>query len=132
MRQSADLVYRFPIDIPMQVLHIDNCKAGALKTHDGIQSYICVECDMTSFGALEGATTENAVTFSAALMKIHTIIVDKDSKFYSVFQQTADLLKLLVHTFSRDNHIPILVERLARYFNKTSKIFNTEHGRDFV
>eukprot|EP00956_Cyclotella_meneghiniana_P037471 scaffold139294_cov71-Cyclotella_meneghiniana.AAC.1 len=92
---------------------------------------------MTGFGALEGVTMENAETFAAALMKImlrygfcHTVVVDKDSKFYSVFRQTADLLKLHVHTLSRDNHNPMLVERLARYFNKTSKIFNTEHGRD--
>eukprot|EP00956_Cyclotella_meneghiniana_P008386 scaffold11286_cov51-Cyclotella_meneghiniana.AAC.2 len=70
IRQSAELVYRFPVDSPMTGLHIDNYKAGALKTHDGIQSYICVACDMTGFGALEGATIENAETFAAALMKI--------------------------------------------------------------
>eukprot|EP00956_Cyclotella_meneghiniana_P028882 scaffold68484_cov41-Cyclotella_meneghiniana.AAC.4 len=137
IKRSAELVYNFPVDSPMQVLHIDNYKAGALKTHDGVISYISVACNMTGFGVLEGVTCENSESFASALMKImlrygfcHTIVVDKDSKFYSVFRQTADLLKLHVHTLSRDNHNPMLVERLARYFNKTLKIFNTEHGRD--
>jgi hypothetical protein len=62
---------------------------------------------MTAFGLLEGITEPNSSTFAAAIMRIqlrhgffHTMILDKDSKFYATLRDTAWLLKLNTHTLS--------------------------------
>jgi hypothetical protein len=92
---------------------------------------------MTTFGMMEGVTSANATTFAAALMKLQlrygffrALVLDKDSKFYSTFRETAALLKIQTHTLSGGNHDPMLVERLCRYFNKALKVFCNERGRD--
>ena len=36
------------------------------------------------------------------------------------------------HILSGNNHNPMLVERLCRYFNKGMKIFTTEHFQDLA
>ena len=58
------------------------------------------------------------------------LVLDKDSKFYATFRETAELLCIKTHTLSRDNHNPMIVERLNRYFNKALKIFDHEHDQD--
>jgi hypothetical protein len=74
---------------------------------------------MCTFGALEPITSPNATTFALAIMKIqlryglcHTIVLNKDSKFYGVFHESLDLLQINCHMLSGDNHNPMLVERL--------------------
>jgi hypothetical protein len=92
---------------------------------------------MTGFGMLEGISEPNSTNFAKALMRFqlrygffHTIILDKDSKFYATFRETCQLLKIKTHTLSRANHDPMLVERLNRYFNKCLKVFVAEHNND--
>ncbi len=48
----------------------------------------------------------------------HTILLDKDSKFFGVCWEALDLLKINCHVLSGDNHNPMLVEQLCHYFNK--------------
>ena len=67
----------------------------------------------------------------------HTIVIDKDSKFYATFEATCELLELNVHTLSSGNHDPMLVERVGRYLNKGLKIMTQERdsiqvGREAV
>jgi hypothetical protein len=80
---------------------------------------------MCSFGILEPVTSTNASTFASAIMKMqpcfgfyHTVVLDKDSKFFSVFRDSLDLLKSNCHVLLGNNYNPMLVERLCRYFNK--------------
>ena len=62
----------------------------------------------------------------------HTIVLDKDSKFYAVFAQSCLLLDLNVHTVSSENHDAIIVERVSRYLNKGLKIFTQNRGTPSV
>ncbi len=48
----------------------------------------------------------------------HTVVFDKDSKFYGVFWESLDLLKINCYVLSGDNHNSMLVECLCQYFNK--------------
>ena len=58
----------------------------------------------------------------------HTIILDKDSKYYATFCQTCELLQLNVHTISGENHNPMIVERVNRFYNKGLRIFTNERN----
>jgi hypothetical protein len=87
--------------------------------------YLVTCCGMCTFGALKTVSGANATTFASAIMKIqlcygfcHTIILDKDKKFYGVCRKALDLLKINCHVLLGDNHNPMLVECLCRYFNK--------------
>ena len=62
----------------------------------------------------------------------HTIVLDKNSKFYAVSAQSCLLLDLNVHTASSENNDDIIVERLNRYLNKDLKIFTQERGTPSV
>ncbi|KAL3802962.1 hypothetical protein HJC23_011585, partial [Cyclotella cryptica] len=124
LRKSSELVYNFPATEPMSVMHVDCYTAGHLRTYDNITCYMVGACNMTAFGLLEGITEPNSTTFAAAIMRFqlchgffHTMVLDKDSKFYATFRDTARLLKLNTHTLSRANHNPML-------------IFNSEHSSD--
>ena len=94
---------------------------------------------MCTFGALEPISGANATAFASAIMKIqlrfgfcHTIVVGKDSKFFGVFKQSLDLLKINTHVISGDNHNAMIVERLCRYFNKGLRIMTNECGTVLV
>ncbi len=56
----------------------------------------------------------------------HTVVLDKDSKFFGVCRESLDLLKINCHVLSGKNHDPMLVERLNRYLNKGLKIMVNE------
>jgi hypothetical protein len=42
----------------------------------------------------------------------HTIVLDKDSKFYGVCCEALDLLHINCHVLSGDNHNPMMVEHV--------------------
>ena len=76
-------------------------------------------------------------SFASGIMKIqlrfglcHTIVLDKDSKFFGVFKEAVDLLQINRHLLSGGNHNGMLVERVNRYLNKGLKIMTNE--RDSV
>jgi hypothetical protein len=134
---SCKLVYNFPIKAPFLVLHLDAYSADAHPGFEGSNVYLVACCGMCTFGALEPVTSPNATMFASAIMKIqlqyglcHTVVLDKDSKFFGVFQESLDLLQINCHVLSGDNHNPMLVERLCRYFNKGLRIMTNE--RDTV
>ena len=60
----------------------------------------------------------------------HTIVLDKDSKFYGTFRETCDLLQLNVHTLSGNNHKGMLVERFNHFLNRGLRVITNE--RDSV
>jgi hypothetical protein len=60
----------------------------------------------------------------------HTIVLDKDSKFYGICHDALDLLNINCHALSRDNHNPMLVVHVDQYLRKGLKIMTNE--RDSV
>jgi hypothetical protein len=135
--RSCELVYNFLIKAPFLVLHVKVYLASAHSGFEGSDVYLIACCGMCTFGALEPITSPNATMFASAIMKIqlryglcHTIVLDKDGKFYGVFRKSLDLLQINCHVRSGDNHNPMLVERLCRYFNKGLRIMTKE--RDII
>jgi hypothetical protein len=132
--KSYKLVYSFPIEAPFWVLHVDAYSAGVHSSFEGSTSYLIGCCGMCSFWILAlvtGATT--TFTFAFTIMKMqlrfgfcHTIVLDKDSKFFSVCRESLDLLKINCHILLGDNHNPMLVKRLCRYLNKGLHIVTNE------
>ena len=56
----------------------------------------------------------------------HSIVLDKDSKFYSVCREALELLQTNFHLLSGNNHNPMMVEWVNRYLNKGLKIMTNE------
>jgi hypothetical protein len=133
--KSCELVFNFPIKAPFLVLHVDAYSAGVHTSFKGSHVYLAACCGMCTFGALEPISGANATLFASAIMKIqlrfgfcHTIVLDKDSKFFGVFKESLDLLKINTHMISGDNHNTMIIERLCRYFNKGLRIMTNERG----
>jgi hypothetical protein len=84
--KSAELVYHFPIEAPMMVLHIDEYSAGKQIGFKGSETYLIACCRMCTFAAMEPIINPSANTFASAIMKIimqysfcHTVVLNKDS-----------------------------------------------------
>ena len=136
---SKELVYGFPIDGTMNVLHVDDFTVGASINYTGDKSFLVAACVMCTFAVADPVPESNWTTYAQALSMImlrfrlaHTIVLDKDSKFYAVFSQSCLLLDLYVHTISSENHDAIIVERVSRYLNKGLKIFTQNRGTPSV
>ena len=136
---SKELLYNFPIEAPFLVLHIDGYQAGRESGFEGSSHYLIGCCGMCTFSVMEPVTNANATTYASAIMKIllrfgfcHTVILDKDSKFFGVCREALDLLKINCHTLSGANHNPMLVERLNRYLNSGLKIMANERDSNRV
>jgi hypothetical protein len=132
--KSAKLVYHFQIEAPMMVLHIDGYSAWKQVGFEGSEIYLIACCGMSTFTAMEPVINPSANTFASAIMKIimrysfcHTVILDKDSKFFGVCWESLDLLKINCHILSGGNHDPMLVEQINRYLNKGLKIMVNKH-----
>jgi len=132
-QKSSELIYNFPIEAPFLVLHIDGYMVGKQQGFEGSEVYVIACCGMCTFAAMEPVSHADATHFASAIMKIllrygfcHTVIVDKDRKFYGVCRDALELLQLNYHTLSGDNHNPMLVERINRYLNKGLRIMVNE------
>jgi hypothetical protein len=135
--KSQELVYNFPIEAPMMVLHVDGYQAGKQQGFEGSEVHLVACCGMCTFVAMELVTNASATTFASGIMKIilryrfcHTIVLDKDSKFFGMCREALDLLQINSHDLSGGNHNPMLVERLNCYLNKGLRIMTNE--RDSV
>jgi hypothetical protein len=134
---SSELVYHFPIDAPFRVLFVDGYFAGKHSGFEGCEVYLIAACGMTGFSVMEPVQHATSSSFASGIMKIqlrfglcHTILLDKDSKFFGVFKEAVDLLQINRHVLSGGNHNGMLVERVNRYLNKGLKIMTNE--RDSV
>jgi hypothetical protein len=118
--KSCKLVYNFLIEAPFLVLHVDAYSAGAHTGFKGSHVYLVACCGMCTFGALEPISGANAMSFASAIMKIqlrfgfcHTIVLDKDSKFFGVFKESLDLLNINTHVISGYNHNAMILKCLC-------------------
>jgi hypothetical protein len=89
--KSSELVYNFPIKALFLDLFVDAYSAGKHSSFDGFDTYLVACCGMTSFASMEPIQHANSKNFTSAIMRIqlrygfcHTIVLDKDSKFYSI------------------------------------------------
>jgi hypothetical protein len=57
----------------------------------------------------------------------HTVILNKDSKFFGVRSEALDLLQINRHVLSGNNHNPMMVKRINQYLTKGLKIMTNEH-----
>ena len=94
---------------------------------------------MTTFCVAEGVSSCNSVSFAQAIMQVqlqfgiaHTLIFDRDSKFFATFKKTCELLNLNVHTLSSGNHDAMIVERVNRFLNSGIKILCQERGSTMI
>jgi hypothetical protein len=79
---------------------------------------------MMGFAVMEPVKHATSSTFALALMKIqlcfglcHTIVLNKDRKFYGVFKEACNLLQLNRHTLSGNIHNPMMVKQINCYLN---------------
>ena len=119
----------------MNVLHVEGFTVGSSINYAGDKGFIIAACGICTFAVAEPVPESNSTTYAQALSMMmlrfglaHTIVLNKDSKFYPFFSQYCLLLYLNVHTVSSENHDAIIVERVNRYLNKGLKIFTQEHG----
>ncbi len=68
--RSRELIYSFPIEAPMMVLHVDGYQAGKESGFEGSSHYLVACCGMCTFAAMEPITNANATTYAFGIMKI--------------------------------------------------------------
>jgi hypothetical protein len=118
----------------MKVIHINGYAASKQQGFEGFKIYLIACCGMCTFPAMESVSNASAKTFASAIMKImlqyglsHTVVLDKDSKFLGVCQESLDLLHINCHILSGGNHNPMLVKRINCFLNKGLKIMTNKH-----
>ena len=89
----------------MIVLHVDIYSIGMEFSYKSNKHYLIACCDMTTFAVAKPTTNKKSTLLALVLIKekenwVHfgfspTIIVDKNSKFYSIFTKTAKCLVLI-------------------------------------
>ncbi len=117
--KSSELVYNFPIEAPYLVMFFDAYSAGKHAGFEGSECYLIGCCGMCGFACMEPITSASATIFASAIMKVllhygfcHTIVLDKDSKFFGVCRKAIDLLQINCHVLSSANHNPMIVKRI--------------------
>jgi hypothetical protein len=133
--KSLELVYGFSIEAPFLVMHFDAYSSGKQSGSKGSEVYLIGCCGMCGFACMEHVANPSATTFASRIMKIklrygfcHTLVLDKDSKFFGVCREALDLLQINCHILSGGNHNPMLVENVNRYIKKGLKIMTNERG----
>jgi hypothetical protein len=115
----SKLVYNFPIEAPFLVLVVDVYSAGKHSSFDGSKVYLIACCGMSGFASMEPIQHDKYKNFASGIMKIqlhyescHTVVLNKDSKFFGVCRKALDLLHINCHVLSGDNHNPMIVKQV--------------------
>jgi hypothetical protein len=130
---SSELIYHFPIKPPFCVLFVDAYSSGKYSGFERSKIYLIAACGMTGFSSMEPIPHANLTNFASGIMKIqlrfgfcHTIVLDKDSKFFGVFKEAVNLLQINRPVLSGNNHNPMLVQRFSHYLNKGLMIMTND------
>ena len=93
---ARELVYNLPLDGPMNVIHVDGYYVGTNVNFTGDKGFLIAACGMCTFAVAEPVSATNSTLYAQALLMImlrfglaHTIVLDKDSKFYSFLLKRA-------------------------------------------
>jgi hypothetical protein len=121
----SKLVYYFPIKAPFLVLFVIAYSVGKHSSFNDVKVYLIACCGMSGFASMEPIQQANSKNFASGIMKIqlsygfcHTVVLDKDSKFFGVCHKALDLLHINCHVLSGDNHNPMIVEQINQYLTK--------------
>ena len=128
-----ELVYKFPIDVPFNVLHVDEYKAGKHFNFEGTGTYIIATCGMTGFAACKPVADESATTYASTVMKImlrqntsHPLVLNMDSTFFGIFRQVVGLLQLNCDILSGGHRAGQLLELVNHFLNKSLRTMTNE------
>ena len=69
-RTSSELLYTFPLDAPMNTIHVDFWQPGKNHGFEGESGIMDVVCHMTTFAAIEPIKTADSTSFAKAVYKI--------------------------------------------------------------
>jgi hypothetical protein len=90
---SSELLYTFPLDVPMNTIHADLWQPGRQTDYNNDKALMVVVCHMTTFTTIEPSKETNSKSFSKAVYKImmryslaSMIVTDPDSKFKGEFK----------------------------------------------
>ena len=67
---SKELVYGFPLDGPMNVLHVDGFTVGASINYAGNKGFLVAACGMCTFAVVDPVPESNSTTCAQALSMI--------------------------------------------------------------
>ncbi len=131
----SELVYNFPIKAPFLVLFVDASSVGKQSSFNGSKVYLIACCGMSGFASMEPIEHANSKNFASGIMKIqlrygfcHTVVLNKDSKFFDVCRKVINLLHINCHVISGNNHNPMIVVQVNRYFMKGLKIMTNKRN----
>ena len=72
---------------------------------------------MCTFAVMKPVANANTSPYASSIMKIilqygfcHTVVLDKDSKFFGVCREALDLLQINCHVLSGGNHNPMIIK----------------------
>jgi hypothetical protein len=132
-------MYSFPIKALFLIMNFDAYATGKHTGFKGSDSYLIGYCGMTSFSCMEPVTNPSAATFALGVMKMllqygfcHTVVLNKDSKFFGVGREVLDLLQIDCHILSSANHNPMLIKHINCYLNKRLRIMCNKHNSVWV
>ena len=90
-RKNSEIIYSFPTDAPMKIVHADVYTVGADLDFSGHKNFMFIVDGLSTFAMWEPLKECNSTSFAEAIMKMllthglcHTIVVDKDTKFRSI------------------------------------------------
>jgi hypothetical protein len=122
---SSKLIYHFPIEAPFCVLFANAYSAGKYSGFEGIKIYLIAACRRSGVSIMEPIPQANSTNFASGIMKIQLrfgfCVLDKDKKIVGLFKEVVNLLQIIRHVLSGNNHNPMLVERVNHYLNKGLK-----------
>ena len=134
-RISEALVNSFPMDAPIRILFVDVYAAGTDLNFEGNSHYLIAVVRHDKLCRWGTFPRTYPVYMASSLMKIwmrfgfsHTIVVDKASVYLNIFAETTDFLGINIHVLSGENHDPMIVERINRFFNSCLTTFCNERG----
>ncbi len=114
-------------------MFFDAYSAGKHVGYEGSECYLIGCCGLCSVTCMEPVTSASATTFASAIMKVllwyrfcHTIILNKDSKFFGVCRKAINILQISCHVLSSTNHNPMIVKRINQYLMKGLTIMCNE------
>ncbi len=100
---SSKLIYHSPIEAPFRVLFVNAYSAGKYSSSKGSKIYLITACGMTGFSIMEPILHANSTNFTSGNMKIqlrfgfcHTIVLDKDSKYFGVIRSSTMSVTTLI------------------------------------
>ena len=98
-RKCNEIIYSFPTDEPMKVVHADVYSIGSELDFSGNKNFMFLVCGLSTFACWEPLKGQDSKAYTETIMKIllqhglsHTIIIDKDSKFRGVFEEWKEYL----------------------------------------